>query len=161
MTAKELRRLMPQDSHDHLRAREFVSLGPDVLAPVAMEMLRRMKDESSPVALVYAEFFAASGEVLATEVAHFLSQPGSEYQKYMLVGQVLEKWSRESVSKCTGPLQQIATTNSGVFDTDLRSIQLLAKHDLVDREWLRAWLEFKRAALGRLTEFLEEIATEL
>lgn len=157
MTAKELRRLMPRDSHDVTTARDFVSLGPDLLAPVADEMLRQLSDQASPVAQIYAEFFALHGKAFAEDVAKFLCKRGMEYQKYMIVGWVLPEWSRDAVSRCVHPLVILVTTNSGPFDTDLRSIQLLARHRLAKREWLLGWLDFKRQAFMRLSLLLEEV----
>ena len=84
-----------------------------------------------------------------------------DYQKYIIVGQVLPAWSRDSVSVCASELWQLVTTNSGAFDTDLRSIQLFAKHQLAEREWLSGWLDFKRQAFERLTQLLEEVAADL
>ena len=149
---------MPKDSQDVETARELVSLGPASIAPVVHDMLRHLKDLQSPVAKIYWEFFARHGEPLAGEVAKFLRQAGMEYQKYVIVGWILPAWSRDAIRSCEGPLSQLVTTNSGAFDTDLRSIQLLAKHELAEREWLRGWLNFKREAFARLTNELEQIA---
>jgi hypothetical protein len=124
-------------------------------------MLRQLKNLASPVPKIYSEFFAAHGETFAEEVELILSRSGMEYQKYMIVSQILPHWSRESVSECVHPLRQLVTTNSGAFDTDLRSIQLLAKHRLAEREWLIAWLIFKRQSFARLTSLLEEIAADM
>ncbi len=152
---------MPQDMQDAATAREFVSLGAETVAPVVQEMLRQLKDETSPVAQVYAQFFATHGEVFLQEVAQILLRPGMEYQKYMIVGQVLPHWTRESISVCEIPLVQLLSDSSGTFDTDLRSIQLLGKHKLAGRRWLLGWLDFKRENFARLGRLLEEVAADL
>lgn len=148
---------MPKDRNDSSTAKEFVSLPPDVLAPVAAEMFRQLKDQSSPVALIYAQFFAEKGDTFAEEVAQFLDKKHLKYQQYMIVGWVLPHWSREAVSKCVHQLMLLATKNSGAFDTDLRAIEILARHDLWEREWLHGWLEFKKASFARLTSLLHRI----
>lgn len=161
MNAKELRRAMPQDSQDVATAREFVSLGPECLAPVVTEMLRQLKDYQSPVAEVYWEFFANHGEPFAEEVARFLGRTTMDYQKDVIVSRVLPAWSGDSVSVCASQLQMLATTNSGWSGTDLLAIRLLAKHRLADRKWLRDWLDFKRSAFERLSLLAEQVAIEL
>ncbi len=148
---------MPQDQNDSSTAEEFVSLPPDVLAPVVTEMLRQLKDQRSAVAMIYAQFFAENGEAFAEQVAEVLGNSRLEYQHYMILGWVLPHWSRESVLKCVDQLTLLVTTNSGAFDTDLRAIEILAKHDLFEREWLRGRLEFKKESFARLASLLHQI----
>lgn len=152
---------MPQDAHDATVARQFVALGPEVIAPVADEMLRQLKDETSPVALIYAEFFAANGERFKEDVALFLQKSRMEYQHYMIVGWILPHWSKASLTMCLHPLLQLVTSNSGASDTDIRAIQLLAKHRLADDQWLRGWIEFKKHNFQRLSWLLDEVENEL
>jgi len=148
---------MPQDHNDSSTAKEFVSLPPEVITPVAPEMLRQLKDQSSSVALIYAQFFAENGEAFAEQVAEVLGTSQLKYQHYMIVGWVLPHWSRESVLKCVDQLTLLVTTNSGALDTDLRAIEILARHDLYEREWLRGWLEFKKESFARLNSLLHRI----
>lgn len=148
---------MPQDQNDVSTAEAFVSLPPDVLAPVVTEMLHQLKDQSSLVAMIYAQFFAEHGEAFAEQVAEVLGNNRLEYQHYMIVGWVLPRWSREAVLKCVDQLTLLVTTNYGAFDTDLRAIEILARHDLYEREWLRGWLEFKKESFARLTSLQHRI----
>lgn len=118
MTAKEIRRRLPQDSHDVAGAREFISLDPEHIRLVLPDMLRQLKDIRSPVAQVYCEYLADHGEAYAGEVAEFLGRARMDYQKFMIVGQVLPGWSGDAVAVCANPLQMLVTHNSGTLDTD-------------------------------------------
>lgn len=150
--------LMPKDAQDAEAARNLVSLGPEVLAPIVPEMVRRLKDHKSPVAGIYCEFFASHGERFVNVFGDFLGRATMPDLKNVIVTRILVHWSRDGVAPLAGALSMLVT-GADFHDTDLVSIELLHKHDLADPKWLAQWLEFKRDRLARLLNQAEGIAS--
>ena len=159
MDARQLRLLMPKNAQDAEAARNLVSLGPEVLAPVVPDMVRGLKDHKSPVADIYCDFFAAHGERFANVFGDFLGRSTMPDLKNVIVTRVMVHWSRDGVAALAGALTMLLTT-SDFYDTDLVSIRLLHTHDLADPKWLSDWLEFKRNRLARLLHEADQIASQ-
>lgn len=142
MDKKQLRALMPRDKSDKERADYLVSLGYPIVKPVVPEMLRWLGRHDSAVADVFTEFFAASGILAAEDVAERLKATRDEWLTLMIVTKVVSQWPREAIGALTpNPLCWLIT-NSSEWETRLAAIELLAKHSLIDKEWLGAWLKF-------------------
>ena len=156
MDTKQLRLLMPKNALDVEAARNLVSLGPEVLAPLVPDMVRRLKDHKSPVAEVYCEFFASHGERFANVFGDFLGRSTMADLKNIIVTRIVIHWTRDGVAALAGALSTLLT-GSDFYDSDLVAIRLLHKHNLADAKWLAQWLEFKR---NRLVQLLTKAAVQ-
>jgi len=160
MDAKQLRHVMPKNAQDAAAAKELVALGAYELAPVVPEMLRHLKHHDSPVSAEFCAFFAAHGECFIEHVAAVLSRATMPEVKHALLANVLPSWSRESVAQLTTVLSLLAT-NPDAWDSDLRSIQLLARHHLADAKWLRQWVDFKLERLSERAQLAKQVSAEM
>lgn len=159
MDTKQLRLLMPKNALDAEAARNLVLLGPEVLAPVVPDMVRRLKDHKSPVAEIYCEFFARHGERFTNIFGDFLGRSTMPDVKNIIVTRIMVHWSRDGVAPLAGALSMLST-GSDFYDTDLISIRLLHTHNLADAKWLAEWLEFKRNRLAQLLNEADQIASQ-
>lgn len=157
---KKLRLLMPKNAQDVEAARHLVSLGPEVLAPVVPDMVRRLKDHNSPVADIYCEFFASHGEPFANVFGDFLRRSTMDDLKNVIVTRIMIHWSRDGVAALADILSMLLT-GSDFYDTDLVAIRLLHEHSLADAKWLAQWVAFKRNRLALLLNQANQIASQL
>lgn len=158
MDKKQLRALMPRDKNDKARAAHLVSLGYTAVKLVVPEMLRWLGRHDSAVADVFTEFFAASGMLAAEDVSERLKATKDDWLTLIIVTKVVSQWPREAIKRLTpNPLCWLIT-NSSEWETRLAAIDLLAKHNLTNKEWLGAWLEFVTERLETKLGIARQIA---
>lgn len=158
MDKKQLRALMPRDKSDKERADYLVSLGYPIIKPVVPEMLRWLGRHDSAVADVFTEFFAANGMLAAEDVAKRLKAAKDDWLALIIVTKVLPQWPREAIELLTPNPLCLLITNSSEWETRLAAIELLAKHNLTDKEWLVAWLKFVTERLETKLGIARQIA---
>jgi hypothetical protein len=141
MDKRHLRELMPQNKHDQERAMHIVSLGYDCVKPVVGEIIRWLRVPESSVAEVFIEFLIVNAADAAADVARTLKGPSHSHLRYVIASRVIPAWPRDAVEQVKHSLVMMVT-NSSEPETALMAIQLLAKHDLYDKEWLRACLNY-------------------
>ena len=143
---------MPRNKDDGDRAKYIVSLGYSNLEPVINDMLRWLRVSDSPVADVFIKFFSENGTQAADAVNEILKTSKLSILRYVIVTRVLPNWPRRAIENLQGSLSGFVT-DSGEPETALMSLELLVKHNLAKKDWLKGWLEF-------ITERLERNATE-
>jgi hypothetical protein len=74
------------------------------------------------------------------------------------VTSIVVQWPAEWLAKVAAALQMVVT-HTNFFDTDLRCIDLLERHALCDRAWLKSWLDFKSRRLNVQSTLARSIAT--
>lgn len=159
MNKKQLKELMPRSKDDEERAKHIASLGYAAAKPVVDDMLRWLRTYESPVANVFAEFFAQNGIPSAEEVDTILRTSRLSHLKYVIVTRVLPAWPRQAIERVAGTLSMLAT-HSGEPETALMSIELLTRHGLNKTEWhLKEWLEFITERLERNLNHARKIKT--
>ena len=114
----------------------------------------------APVVAEFAQFLAANPEHWRRVLNHELAWGRSDAIKHVIVAEVLRDWSREWLGHVAGALQQVLTATN-FFDTDLRCIDLLERHALCERAWLKQWLDFKRNRLRRQMTLADALAQRL
>jgi hypothetical protein len=152
MNKDELRQLMPRNKDDEERAQYIISLGYDNLKPVINDMVRWLRAADSPVAKIFIKFFSENGPLAVDDVHQVLRTTKLSILKYVIVTRVLPNWPRQAIENLEGSLTGLVT-DSGEPETALMSLDLLAKHNLGKKDWLKSWLEF-------ITERMERNAKE-
>ena len=152
MNKDELKQLMPRNKDDEERAKYIVSLGYANLELVINDMLRWLRVSESPVADVFIDFFSKNGTLASAAISQILKTSRLSILRYVIVTRVLPNWPRQAIENLQGSLSGFVT-DSGEPETALKSLELLIKHELGKKDWLKGWLEF-------ITERLERNATE-
>lgn len=155
MTRKELMRIMPEKADDLSAAKAVVQLGYPVVAPVMPDMVRWLRVAESPVAEVFAQFFADVGAPALQVIAKALMCENC-WLRHRVFSQILPNWSPELIRQLTNVLNMIAT-QPDAYNNDLRSMAVLASHRLVDCDWLKKWLDFKNNRLAARSDLLREV----
>lgn len=132
---------MPRNGDDVDRARYIVSLGYARLEPVINDMLRWLRVSESPVADVFIDFFSENGTLASEAVSRILRTSRLSVLRYVIVTRVLPDWPRQAIEKLEGSLSGFVT-DSGEPETALKSLELMIKHELGNKDWLKGWLEF-------------------
>ncbi len=159
MTRKELMRLMPENADDVATATAVVELGHPGVAPVMRDMVRWMRVAESPVADIFARFFAKVGAPAVSVIAEGLMRENC-WLRHRTFCQILPKWSSELISPLTNVLTMIAT-QPDAYDNDLRSVAVLAKHRLAEPKWLKEWAAFKKERMAIRDDLLRQVEQEL
>ena len=140
MDKKQLNELMPRDKNDEDRAKYIASFDYDTVHPVVQEMLRWLRtyrvDDTSPVADVFIKFFVSNANAAAEDVKKVLTTSRQNHLKYVIVTRVLPEWPRQAIEQVAFPLTTLVT-HSDEPETALMSLQILAKHNLAEKAWLK------------------------
>ena len=139
MDKKQFHELMPRDKADAQRAEYLASLGYDAAKPVVSEMVRWLRTDPSPVADVFLRFFISHGDAAAEEIEKALTTSRHAHLKYVIVTKVLPEWPRSAVEVVSSPLAMLMM-DSGEPETALMALELLSKHNLSEKDWLKGWL---------------------
>jgi hypothetical protein len=151
---KELRGLLPKDKNDLAAIDRLVENGYPAVQPIVYDLLKWIRVESWPVAKPVSAFLAAIGPALAPDVGKVLASR-DDLWKAAVLRNIVRDWPADQVRALAPQLVMIATDGQS-WGADLLALRLLAEHGIGDREWVTAWLEFKRDHhRGRLAEIGE------
>lgn len=142
MDRKELLRMMPRNASDTDAARLVVGLGYPAIEPIHRDMIQAMRVAESPVADVFADYFAEVGGVSAPAVAEGLHRENC-WLRHRLFTRVFPAWPDADLGGLRNILTMVAT-HPDAYDNDVRCVCLLAERGLADLDWLAEWLDFKR-----------------
>jgi hypothetical protein len=159
MKRKELLAQMPKNKSDTKAAEAIVRLGYPEIEPVMFDMLLWLRVHDSPVASIFANFFANLSPQPVHLIAKFLGKKSETLREGILTN-ILPAWPREAVMKLKNDLTTYAT-HPGILNNDISCFRMILKHDLADRAWVRQWLEFrKEQAIDRVNQF-EQLEKEM
>jgi len=139
---KELRKLLPVNKDDVAAIEAITSHGYPAVQPILLDLLKWIRDGSWPVAKPACEFLVTIGPRLAPQVREVLGSR-DDLWKAAVLRQIVSEWSSDDVRGLSDQLFLIATHGQS-WGADLLALRLLALHGIGDREWITAWLEFKR-----------------
>lgn len=159
MTRKELMRLMPENAEDVAAASAVVSLGHPTVTPIMDEMVRWMRVSESPVADTFARFLEELGAPAVKVIADGLMRENC-WLRHRVFCQILPKWPTELIGQLTMVLTMVAT-QPDAYDNDLRSILVLARHDLAEKKWLKEWADFKRDIMTKRSDLMLQVEQQL
>jgi hypothetical protein len=159
MTRKELTRMMPTNGDDLSSATRIVELGYPTVGPVLPDMVRWMRVAESTVADRFAQFLAELGDPAVEAICEGLQRENC-WLRHRVFVQVLPRWQPETIKRLANVLAIVAT-QPDAYDNDLRSISILTKHQLVESEWLRSWVSFKRERLTERLDLIQQVEEEL
>jgi hypothetical protein len=154
MRRSELLALMPKQKDDTQAAYALVRLGGVAVAPVLRDMLLCLRVNDSPVADIFARFFA---ELLPRPVELIARHIGTRqgFLRERILVDILGEWPREAILSLAPRLLMLAT-DPGLMNTDVECFRLIVRHELADREWIREWTAFREEqALERARQFEE------
>ncbi|OGV49556.1 MAG: hypothetical protein A2017_16360 [Lentisphaerae bacterium GWF2_44_16] len=173
--------MIPRDRDDVTAANELLELGFPEIAPILREMLYCLRVSKSPVADIFCNFFAILGSSdkskltipvqqgrrrladcsVVDAIASALSCHNTQESiRNRIVTDILPYWTKENIVPLTSNLSMIATWPD-CLNSDLLSLKLLLRHNLVDMNWIRQWLQFKIDHLKKRGELIAEIQSEL
>ena len=158
MDRSQLLRLMPRDKKDVEGARKIVDLGLPAAAPVLPDMIRCLRVHGSEVASEFAALLANQPEHCWQHINRELTFGRDDDIKYVIVASIIAKWPVDWLGKIAGSLQ-MALTHTSFHETDLLCIDLLERHALCDRSWLKSWLDFKMGRLSKHVALAQSIAS--
>lgn len=157
MDRKELLQLMPRNASDTEAARFVVGLGYPAVAPIHRDMIQMMRVAESPVADIFADYFAKIGGPSAPAVAEGLNRENC-WLRHRIFTRVLPSWSDLDLSSLRNILTMVAT-HPDAYDNDVRCVCLLAERGLADLDWLAQWLAFKRERMAESDKLVNRAAT--
>lgn len=157
MRREELIKLMPENKDDARAARALVQLGASAIEPVWRDMLLWLRVPDSPVADIFAEFFAKiDPQPVGLIAKHIATQ--QELMRKRILTDILQAWPREAVVPLTTQLTVLAT-HPDVLNNDIECFRLILKHDLADRVWVRQWLTFRKEQTIERLQLFEKLET--
>lgn len=157
MDRKELLRLMPRNGCDTEAAQLVVGIGYPALEPIHRDMIQAMGVAESPVADIFADYFAAVGGSSVQAVAEGLNRENC-WLRHRLFTRVFPHWSDVDLAALQNVLTMVAT-HPDAYDNDVRCVCLLAERGLADLDWLAQWLDFKRERMAERDKLVHQAAT--
>lgn len=143
---------MPRNKDDAKAAHIIAQLGVSATEPVWRDMLLWLRVTDSPVADIFAKFFAKGHPHFVALIAKHIGTQSEPMRKRILTD-ILDAWPHEAVAPLSAQLTMLAT-HPGALNNDIECFRLILKHDLADRAWVRQWLTFrKEQAIERLQLF--------
>ena len=145
---------MPKDKNDAQSALAIVKLGYPAVAPIMKDMLLWLRVYESPVADIFARFFA---ELTPRPVALIAKHLGtqSEILTNRILVEVLNEWPQDAMQQLSSNLTDLAM-RADTSNNDIECFKLILKHELVDKAWVRQWLDFRKGqAVDRVQRFEE------
>lgn len=150
---------MPRNASDVEGAMRIVNLGYPAIEPVHRDMIQAMRVAESPVADVFADYFAKVGVSAASAVDGGLHRKNG-WLRHRLFTRVLPLWPDSALSGLQGTLTMVAT-QPDAYDNDLRCVRLLAERRLADLDWLTQWLEFKQERLEERDHLIDQASVAI
>ena len=138
----------------------LVALGYPTVEPVLPDIVRWLRVADSPVADAFSAFLAEIGEPAVNVICWRGLHPANSWVRNRILREVLPRWPREAIQRLTFMLTTTAT-QPDAHNNDLLTVQLLARHQLVDVEWLRGWLAFKEERLAERSDLLRRVKEEM
>lgn len=157
MDRSQLLRLMPRDKNDVDGARTIVDIGLPAAAPILPDIIRQLRVHDSVVAQLFAALLANQPEHCWQHINHELHFGRDDGTKHVIVALIIPQWPLAWLAKVASGLQT-TLTHTNFFDTDLRCIDLLERHALCERAWLKSWLDFKSRRLSAHSTLAQSIA---
>ena len=158
MKRKELIALMPKNQDDAEAARALVQLGYPTVEPILRDMLLWLRVAKSPVADIFAKFFAELDpppiELLAKQIG-----TSSETLRNGILN-ILQAWPREAVQQLNLQLTMLAT-HPDILNNDIECFRLILKHELADKDWVRQWLGFRKDQAVERVRLFEELEKQI
>ena len=145
---------MPKNSDDSEAAKAIVQLGYPMVCPVLRDMLLSLKVHNSPVADIFATFFAQLSPQPIELIAKHIGSSSGQLKNRILVD-ILPAWPKEAVQALSFNLTMLAT-HADLWNNDIECFRLIMKHGLAETTWVKQWIDFRREqALDRVRLFNE------
>ncbi|HSH93718.1 MAG TPA: hypothetical protein VK968_06205, partial [Roseimicrobium sp.] len=125
--------------------------------PIHRDMIQAMRVAESPVADMFADYFAGVGGVSSLAVVEGLNLENC-WLRHRLFTRVLPSWPNLDLSTLRNTLTMVAT-QPDAYDNDVRCVCLLAERGLADLDWLAQWLDFKRERMVERDKLVNRAAT--
>lgn len=159
MKRKELITQMPKNKDDSDAARAIVQLGYPAVEPILGDMLLWLRVYNSPVADIFAKYFAELSPQPVELVAKHIGTQSETLRNRILVD-ILPAWPHEAIQRLSINLTTLAT-HPDISNNDLECFKLIVKHDLAERKWVRQWFEFRKGQAVDRVHLFEELEKEL
>lgn len=155
MKRKELLNKMPKDKADAEAAHAIVQLGFPTIEPVLRDMLLWLRAYDSPVADIFATFFAQFSPQPVDLIAKHIGTHSETLRNRILVD-ILQAWPREAVEQLSTNLITLAT-HPDMSNNDIACFRLILKHELAEKQWVRQWLNFRKGQASERVHLFEEL----
>lgn len=139
---RELRQLLPSNKDDVAAVDSLIALGYPSIEPILPDVLKWIRQPDWPVAPPLSKFLLSLGPSLLPHIHKIFSSPRDDAWKAEILRTIVQYWPREHVAELKSYLAMLATHGNS-WGVDLIALRLLARHQLVDRNWIADWLEFK------------------
>jgi len=145
---------MPKNSDDSEAAKAIVQLGYPMVNPVLRDMLLCLKVHNSPVADIFAVFFARLSPQPVDLIAKHIGSSSGTLRHRILVD-ILPSWPKEAVLALRINLTTLAT-DADMWNNDIECFRLVVKHSLAETKWVKQWIDARREqAVDRVHLFNE------
>jgi len=159
MKRKELLENMPKDKSDSAAACAIVKLGYPTVAPVMRDMLLWLRVYNSPVADIFAKFFAEVTPQPVELIAKHIGTQSETLRNRILVD-VLQSWPHEAIQPLSINLTTLAT-HPDISNNDLECLKLIQKHKLAEKKWVRQWLDFRKGQAAERVDLFENLEKQI
>lgn len=154
MKRKALLSLMPKNKSDTQGAQAILNLGYPLVLPVLNDMLLFLKIYNSPVADLFANFFANLDPQPIDLIKKHISTKSETFRNRILVS-ILSKWPSRSVKKLSSNLMTLCT-HVDVSNNDIECFKLILKHDLAEPKWVSQWIRFRKDQTIKRLDLLDK-----
>lgn len=146
---------MPKDKNDAQSALAIVKLGYPAVAPLMKDMLLWLRVYESPVADIFAQFFAELTPRPVALIAKHIGTQSEILTNRILVG-VLNEWPQDALQQLSSNLTDLAM-RADMSNNDIECFKLILKHELADKAWVKQWLDFRKGQAVDRVKLFEEL----
>ncbi|SDL61702.1 DUF5071 domain-containing protein [Paenibacillus jilunlii] len=123
--------ILPKDKHDFKSVEALARLERSMIIPLLPELLEWLQDMNWPIAAEIVDLLSKYTSETIPHVKTVFSQSDTGWI-YNILLYLINEWDTDLVSRLSSSLRELAQTIDIYEDTDLLSIKILWKHQLID-----------------------------
>ncbi|MEC0168087.1 DUF5071 domain-containing protein [Paenibacillus graminis] len=136
--------ILPKDKHDFKSVEGLARLERSMIIPLLPELLEWLQDMNWPIAAEIVDLLSKYTSETIPHVKAVFSQSDTGWI-YNILLYLINEWDTDLVSRLSSSLRELAHTVDIYEDTDLLSIEILWKHQLIALNEATALLARKRS----------------
>ncbi|QQZ63740.1 DUF5071 domain-containing protein [Paenibacillus sonchi] len=136
--------ILPKDKQDFKSVEALARLERSMIIPLLPELLEWLQDMNWPIAAEIVDLLSKYTSETIPHIKTIFSQSDTGWI-YNILAYLINKWDTDLVSRLSSSLGELAHTIDIYEDTDLLSIEILWKHQLIALNEATALLARKRS----------------
>ncbi len=146
---------MPKNKDDFEAAQSIIQLGSPTIDPVFKDMLLWLRIYKSPVADIFATFFAQLAPQPIDLIKKYIGTNSETLRNRILVD-ILPKWPVVAIQQLSINLTTLAT-RPDISNNDIECFSFIIKYDLAEPSWVKQYIDLRKKQADERVQLLTEL----